>query len=158
MSIAPYPLGIRTILQAQKRRNQPAAFSLSSPRRGFAYTQETGTDVPAFWDVAFRFTAREALIFQLWFTQTIRRGVDEFTMPIKTEFGLITHQCRFLPDGLLPVSQEAETWSYTASIMARAQIIPADYLAAADLIVGLDPWESWASILDEAVTREMRAA
>lgn len=127
---AAYPLNLRTIIRASKSRQQPAAFSMSEPRRGKGYVNATGTDTPVFWDVMFRFTSCEATLFQLWFTQTIARGVDEFEMPIRTEFGLLTHTCRFMPDGLLQTREDGEVWEYTAQIMARAQLIPADALTA----------------------------
>lgn len=152
----PYPLGLRTVLSASKTRTQPASFSLHEPRRGYGYARELGTDVPVFWDVSFRFTPREAIIFRLWFTQTLRRGVEEFTLPIRTEFGVITYTCRFLPEGLMPTRQEGGTWTYSATVMARAEVIPADYLGAADLIVGLMPdWEGFASMLDQTMTGAM---
>jgi len=152
---AAYPFQLRTILSASKSRSQPAAFRMAEPRRGYGYAQATGTDTPVFWDVAFRFTASEAVAFQLWFTQTIRRGLDEFTLPIRTEFGLVTHTCRFLPDSLLDATEDGQTWGYQAKIMARAQVIPADYLAAQGLILQLPDWPQWADLLDQAVTSEL---
>lgn len=153
-----YPLALRTILRAGKSRTQPAAFSINEPRRGYAYVQAIGTDTPVFWDVAFRFTTEEALIFRLWFTQIINRGIDEFTLPIRTEFGVQTYTCRFLPDSLLPATEEGETWGYSATIMAREELIPALYEDAADLIVTLPDWRDWASMLDMAMTAEMPEA
>lgn len=155
---AAYPLSIRSILRANKARSQPAAFRTAEPRRGYAYSQATGTDTPVFWDVAFRFLQPEAQIFQLWFEEVLNRGVDEFTMPIRTEFGLITHTCRFLPDSLLPTREDGETWGYTATIMARAKLIPQAYRDAAALIVGLPDWSEWAALLDQAMTVEMPGA
>ena len=155
---AAYPLTIRTILHAGKSRTQPAAFRIAEPRRGFAYAQQIGTDTPVFWDVAFRFTEGEALIFQLWFTQVINRGVDEFTLPLRTEFGMVTHTCRFLPDGLLPAQEEGSLFSYRATIMARGQVIPDGYVEAAELIVTLPDWAAWSGLLDQAVTAEMPVA
>lgn len=152
-----YPNHFRTVL-ASKSRSQPAAFRLSEPRRGYGYVQATGTDVPVFWDVTFRFLPAEAIAFQLWFTQSIARGVAEFTMPLRTEFGVLSHVCRFLPDSLLPAGEQAGIYTYTAQIMARAQLIPDEYLAAADLIVGLPDWQSWANLLDKAVNQEMPEA
>ena len=121
---------------------------MSQPRRGFAYVQAVGTDTPVFWDVSFRFTQAEAIRFQLWFTQTLQRGLLEFTLPIATEFGLITHTFRFLPDGLGDCQQDGMTWGYSAKIMARAQVIPQGYIDAADLIVGLPSWNEWMEPLD----------
>lgn len=152
---AAYPLTIRTILRANKSRKQPAAFRVAEPRRGYAYSSATGTDTPVFWDVAFRFTAAEALVFQLWFEEIINRGVDEFTLPIRTEFGTLTHTCRFLEDSLLPTSEEGETFGYTATIMARAKVIPDGYREAADLIVTLPAWTEWAELLDITINAEM---
>lgn len=155
---AAYPLTIRTILRANKARQQPAAFRTSEPRRGYAYSQATGTDTPVIWDVAFRFTAPEALVFQLWFEEIINRGVDEFTLPIRTEFGTLTHTCRFLDDSLLPTTEAGETFGYTAKIMARAKLIPDGYRDAADLIVTLPAWTDWAELLDITINAEMPGA
>lgn len=155
---AAYPLALRTVLRASKSRSQPAAFSINEPRRGYAYVQAIGTDTPVFWGVAFRFTTEEAMIFRLWFTQIINRGIDEFTMPIRTEFGVQTYTCRFLPDSLLPATEEGETWGYSATIMAREELIPEAYEDAAGLIVTLPDWRSWAAMLDEAMTAEMPGA
>ena len=149
--MAAYPLDLRTVLQASKSRSQPAAFSVNEPRRGYGYFQAVGTDTPVFWDVEFKFTTAEAIRFQLWFTQIIQRGILEFTLPIKTEFGLITHTCRFLPDGLGDCREDGVSFSYSAKIMARAQVIPQGYIDAAELIVALPDWEEWAYVLDIAL-------
>lgn len=155
---AAYPLHLRTILRASKSRSQVAAFAMSEPRRGYGYAQAIGTDTPVFWDVAFRFTRAEAVAFQLWFRNTIGRGVDEFTMQIRTEFGLLDHVCRFLPDSLLPAEEAGDTWGYTATIMARSQVVPEGFDDASDLITGLPDWEAWASLLDEAMSVAMPSA
>jgi hypothetical protein len=155
---AAYPLLLKTILRAGKSRSQPAAFSMAEPRRGYGYAQATGTDTPVFWDVAFRFTEAEALVFQLWFRNVINRGADEFTMPIRTEFGLLEHTCRFLPDGLLNTTEAGPSFGYTATIMARAQVVPDGFDDATDLILALPDWTGWAAILDEAITEAMPEA
>jgi len=152
---AAYPLYLRTVLRTGKSRSQPAAFALNQPRRGTAYPQAIGTDTPVFWDVVFRFTPAEALVFQVWFTSIINRGIDPFTLPIRTEFGLLTHTCQFVPDSLLDTTEGGESFTYKATIMARAQIIPDGYADAAELIVGLPDWPNWAALLDQAVTAEM---
>lgn len=143
----PYPLSLRTILRASKSRSQPAAFSMSDPRRGAGYAQATGTDVPVFWDVLFRFTQAEASFFQMWFIYTLQRGLLEFDLPIRTEFGLITHTCRFLPDSLLTTTEDGPLWNYKATIMARGQIVPEEFTEAWELMYGLDDWELWFAIL-----------
>lgn len=156
---AAYPSHLPTFLKASKSRTQPATFRMIEPRRGYAYSQEIGTDTPVFWDVTWRFTRAQAMQFQLWFRITIRRGVDEFTVPIDTEFGLVTHTCRFLSDSLLPAQDTGEVWTYTATIMARALAIPDAYTGAADIIVTLGgDWESFAGYLDQAMTAEVPAA
>lgn len=151
---ASYPFGLRTIIQASKSRSQPASFRVHQPRRGYGYAQQVGTDTPVIWSIGLRFTAIEAQRFQLWFETEIARGADEFVMPIKTEFGLVDHVCRFLPDGLLDTSETADTFQYSAQIMARAQVIPQEYRDAAGLIVASEDWESDASWLDIGVNQE----
>lgn len=155
---AAYPLTIRSILRAGKSRTQPPQFSMSEPRRGYGYAQATGTDVPVFWDVTFRFTEQEAQVFWTWFRFIIGSGVDEFTMPIRTEFGVIEHTCRFLPEGLLPVREDGPLFSYTATIMARALKVPDGVEEAAELIVALPDWWNWSELLDQTVTVEIPEA
>lgn len=148
----PYPLHLRTVVRAGKKRSQPAAFTVAEPRRGRGYVQEIGTDVPVFWDVSFRFTSSEAVVFRLWFRNTLRKGVEEFTMPIRTEFGLIEHVCQFLPDSLMDTSEDGDTFTYQATIMARAEVVPEEFDAATDVIIALPSWPGWAEMLDETVT------
>lgn len=150
-----FPSSIRPAIRASKSRSQPAAFRMSSPRRGIGYSHKIGSSTPVFWEITLRLTKSEARSLQLWFVQDIKRGVDEFLMPIRTEFGLITHVCRFLDEGLLDASEDGQTWVYTAQIMARAQIIPESYIDSTDLIFGLPNWEIWAALLDQTVTQEL---
>lgn len=153
-----YPLSFRTVL-ASKSRSQPAQFTISSPRRGMAYVQQIGTDIPVFWDVTFRFTTDEAKLFHLWFVTVINKGVDEFTMPIRTEFGMIEHTCRFLPDSLMPANDSGDVWSYTATITSKKLNIPAPLEEAGPIIIELLPdWEDGGSIIDEAMTLAMPGA
>ena len=153
-----YPSHLPKFLKASKARTQPAAFRISEPRRGYGYAQEIGTDTPVFWDVTWVFTRAQAVQFKLWFEVQIRRGVDEFTMPIDTEFGMVTHTCRFMSDNLLPTRDTGSTWTYSATIMARALAIPQDYLDAAPIIVGLPDWEVFGGPLDQAMTVEFPAS
>ena len=146
-----YPLGLPTFL-ATKSRQQPASFGIAEPRRGYAYAQRIGTDTPVFWDVSFRFNRNDAVRFQMWFITVINRGLDEFTIPIRTEFGVVTHTARFLPDSLLNTSQDGfDVVSYSATIMARAQVVPTAYTDAVDMILALPDWSAWSSLLDEAI-------
>lgn len=119
-----YPLALRTIIRASKVRTQPAGFGVAEPRRGPAYFQDTGTDVPVFWEVLFRFTTEEAQRFWSWFDHNLMRGALWFTLPIRTEFGLAEHECHFMPDGLLPVREVGELWEYTATITSRRLLSP----------------------------------
>lgn len=125
-----YPFALATILRAGKSRRQPAAFAMHEPRRGYGYAEATGTDTPVFWDVTFRFDTCDARRFMMWFVEDLERGVLEFTLPIRTEFGNLDHTCRFLPDGLLDCTEDGGLWTYRATIMARAQVIPADATTA----------------------------
>lgn len=153
-----YPFNLRTVIRTSKSRSQPAAFRMSEPRRGYAYVQATGTDTPVFWDVEFRFTRAEAVRFQLFFVVLLERGINDFTMPIRTEFGEQEYTCRFLPDGLGDCREDGETFAYSATIMARAQVIPDGFLEAADLIIGLPHWELWSGLLDQTITEAMPEA
>lgn len=151
MTTAAYPAGMPTFL-ATKSRNQPASFGMAQPRRGYGYAQKIGTDTPVFWDVQFRFNRNDAVRFQLWFLTVINKGADEFTIPIRTEFGSVTHVARFLPDGLLNTTPDGfDVVTYSATIMARAQVVPDAYTDAADMILALPDWMAWAGLLDESI-------
>lgn len=158
MPIPAYPATLPPLLRASKSRSQAAAFSIAEPRRGYGYVQAVGTDVPVFWDGEFRFKASEAIAFQLWLKTVVLGGLLEFTMPIRTEFGLIEHVCRFLPDGLADATESGGVYTYKVRLMARAQVVPDEYMQAADLIVGLPFWEQWAGLLDQAMNVEMPEA
>lgn len=149
---ATYPTGLPSFLRAGKSRSQPAKFRITEPRRGLGYATKIGTDVPVFWDVTWRFTQEQAQAFQLWFSAVINDGADEFLMDIRTEFGLVQHTCRFMPDGLLPAAEDGDLFTYTATVAARAQVIPAGYSDAAALLAGLPSWSTWAALLDSAAT------
>lgn len=119
-----YPPELRSMLRASKSRSQPAPFNVSEPRRGRPYFQAIGTDRPVVWDCTFTFTTEEAQQFIRWFTYDINEGVDEFTLEIRTEFGLTEHTCHFLPDDLLTATEEGELWVYRARILARKLLLP----------------------------------
>jgi hypothetical protein len=118
---AVYPSDILPLPLLAKTREQPAAFSMSEPRRGWGYVEPTGTDTPVFWPVTWRFTGAQAQYFRRWFVYALKRGTLTMTLPIRTEFGLVAHECQFLPDSLLPARQLAtDVWEYSATIMARS--------------------------------------
>lgn len=124
MTIIAFPSTLPLAL-LQKTRTQPAAFTIAQPRRGYGYVEPTGTDTPAFWDATWRMTAAQAQTFRGWFVYGTNRGVDPFTMQIRTEYGLETFECQFMPDGLLPAKQlGSDLWEYTATIMARTLAVP----------------------------------
>lgn len=152
---AAYPSFLRPMLRASKSRSQPAKFSIAEPRRGTGYVREIGTDTPVFWDFQFRFKRSDALVFKLWFNTVINGGVDEFTMPILTEFGLLEHTCRFLPDNLLDCTESGEIITYKAKVMARAEVIPDGYTEVGPLIAALEDWTTWVEMLDQAINVEM---
>lgn len=130
MTAPAYPLTVSTVLRSKRRRQAPP-FAQLAPRRGQAFMLNTGTVPPVFFEVDFRFSASEARRFRLWFETVIDRGAREFTMPLRTEFGLLTHTCQLLPETLLPVSEVGETWAYSAVLMTRAQLIPSEFLTLA---------------------------
>ena len=118
-----FPPALRTCIRANKARRQPAAFAMHEPRRGPGYAEANGTASPVIWDMAFRFTTAEAAVFRAWFNDDIARGTLEFTLPIRTEYGLITHTCLFLADSLLPTRENGEVWEYSARVLARALLV-----------------------------------
>lgn len=157
MTIITYPVGLPTFLFAGKSRNQPAQFTESNPRRGPAYTQKIGSDMPVFWDVSFRFNEDDAQRFKLWvqLSQYLDNGLNEFILPIKTEFGFVDHTCRFLSTGFLDTKQDSQTsFTYNATIMARKLVVPQEYLDNGDYIVTLPDWRNYASLLDIAINQE----
>lgn len=160
MTAIAYPLNLLTVLQASKSRSQVPTFTQTDPRRGKAYFQEVGTDTPVFWDVTFLFNKSDRVRFWLWFNDPryLNRGVKSFILPIKTEFGVIDHECHFLADSLMNVSENGEMFTYTAKITARELITPQDYTDAADLIIGLDDWEQYANLLDQTINIEWPTA
>ena len=154
MAVA-YPLGLNTILRTSKSRSQVPVFTQTDPRRGMPFFQAVGSDAPVFWDVTFKFNKSDKVRFWLWFTepQFLAKGLKEFVLPIKTEFGLVPHTCRFLADSLMNVSEEGELFTYSARIMARQLITPVDFSNAADMIVGLENLEEWANLLDITINQ-----
>ncbi|KQP02450.1 hypothetical protein [Pseudorhodoferax sp. Leaf265] len=158
MPIPAYPATLPPLLRATKSRSQAASFTVAEPRRGYGYAQATGTDVPVFWDGELRFDQYQSIAFQLWLKTVVLGGLLEFSMPIRTEFGLIEHVCRFLPDGLADATEQAGIYTYKVKIMARAQVVPDGYIEAADLIIGLPNWPQWLDPLDRAINVEMPEA
>jgi len=157
MTIIAYPFGMPTFNYASKSRTQPAQFTESSPRRGPAYTQKIGSDMPVFWDVNFTFSQEDAQRFQLWvlLPQFLDNGINEFTLPIRTEFGMVDHTCRFLSSGFLDAKQESQTvFTYKATIMARKLVVPDEYKDNGDYIVTLPDWREYASLLDIAINEK----
>lgn len=122
-----WPLGLRTILKNGKARNQPAPFLMADPRSGPPYRKRLSNDVPVIWDVTFRFQGDETIIFWSWFENGTDRGRKNFIMPIRTEYGMVEHEVTFLPDSLLPVSEDSSVFTYTAQILARKLVIPPEY-------------------------------
>lgn len=154
MTIA-YPASLPLALSASKSRSQAASFTATDPGAGKLYVQPSGQDTPVVWSMQFRFTPAEAAQFVAWCVTDAQRGLLPFTLPIKTEFGLIEHTCRFLPDGLLDCSEEGQSWLYSAKVVARAQVIPQGALDMADFIIALENWSAWAEVLDIAFSRTL---
>lgn len=104
-----------------KTREQPAAFQMAQPRRGFGYVEPTGTDTPMFWGLTWRFTTAQAQTFIQWFRVDLERGTLPFDgMPILTEAGLEEFELQFLPDSLLPARHiGGGVWEYSATVTAR---------------------------------------
>lgn len=143
-----WPLGMQSILTTGKARNQLARFQMSDPRSGPPYRKRLSSDVPVIWDVTFRFTGDDAIIFWSWYENGTDYGRKNFILPIRTEYGIVDHEVMFLPDSLLPVSQEANVFTYTAKILARKLIIPDEF--PPDIWVDPDAWKN-RDIIDPAI-------
>lgn len=131
MPIAAYPSTLPLPLSGHTRE-QPATFGFAQPRRGLGYVEPIGTAAPAFWSAKWRFSAAQAQAFRAWFVADIDRGRAPFTLSLRTEFGLVTQEVRFLPESLLPARHlGGGVWEYSATVMARALLLE----AAADLIL-----------------------
>lgn len=158
MAIEKYPLGLRTILRSGKSRQMTPTYRLSEPRSGPAYVQALSEDAPVFWDVTFRFQRNERMIFIDWFRRKINRGRSPFMLTIGTEYGPVEHQMQFMPDSLLPVSEDGgQTYTYTATIFSRRLEVPewADLLG--DYADILPAFVTGADIFDIAMNREWPA-
>jgi hypothetical protein len=119
-----YPTTIRPPLRASRTRAQAASFAASDAMMAFAQFQRTGYDQPVAWDLTWRLPTSEAQLFLQWFVYETMRGTVPFTIQLRTEFGLTEYLCHFLPGGLLDSREEGETWVYSASVTARALIVP----------------------------------
>lgn len=153
-----YPDGLPGMAKAGKRRERDASFVVPNPEAGASQAEVAGTDRPVTWTAQWVCTPEQARLLAAWFVVTLDRGRLGFRMPIQTEFGLIWHACRFLPEGLLSASQDGGVWRYSATIQARAEVIPAHLLALAPLLFGLPDFSAWASALDIVVTATLPGA
>lgn len=114
-----YPTSLPLAL-IDKTRDQPAAFQVAQPRRGFGYVEPIGTDTAVFWPLTWRFNESQAQTFWQWFVYTTQRGVLPFTMGVRTEFGVVTQELQMLPEGLMPAKYlGGGVWEYRANVMAR---------------------------------------
>ncbi len=118
MAVA-YPAGLPTVL-ASKRISKVPAFSMAQPRRGAPYVEPTGTDTPTIFEVEWLLQQPDAVTLRNWVETTLKRGTLQFTMPLRTEDGLLDVVCNFAPDGLLDRQRIGTLWRYTATIIARS--------------------------------------
>lgn len=154
-----YPFGLGTILVSSKQRSQSAIFGMTNPKRGPGYVQATGTDTPVFWTATFKFPKADAQRFLMWFKlpEYLNGGLEKFILPIQTEFGLVDHECQFLPDSLFNTSQDGGVFTYTSTITARELIIPQDAVDMGSYIVeNMMDVNDWA-LIDYALNDEWPA-
>lgn len=123
MATIDYPLNLSTVLMS-KSRSQAATFTLYEAKSGAGYVKNTSIDQPVYWDVTFKFSEIDAQRFFAWFRGSLRLGRNTFNMPLRTEFGLVSHVCQFVPNSLLPHSQEGRIHTYTAQIRSEALKLP----------------------------------
>jgi len=105
----------------EKSREEIVGFVYSDLNSGPAFMQMISDDLPTFWDVSFKFTRKQARIFQMWLTENKHRTRPTwFNFPIQIESGLIADQeVRFVsyPQA---TGQRGDLFTYSGRIMARA--------------------------------------
>lgn len=74
------------------------------------------TYVPAYADLAFLFTAAEAVTFAAW---VITAGCGWFTIKLKTPIGYYEQECRFTETPQGPNLTGVNLWSYKAKVEMR---------------------------------------
>ena len=122
-----YPSYLRGAIQQGKARNVATQFIGSQPLAGTPYFQPLTDESPVTWDFRLIFNTFDALAFDAWFVSGTNNGNDYFDMPIRTEQGLIVHNCHFLPDGIPNrVSEDGGVFTYSCSVIARAIVRPID--------------------------------
>lgn len=153
MATVAYPSNIAP-MQISKTRSHTPTFKLLEPTAGAAYVKHTSIDAPITYSATFKFSEADAQKFWVWYYSPLycNRGRNKFTMPIKTEFGLIEHECQFIPDSLMDLSQDVGIYEYSATLMIREMPIPAEILAAQEFIL-LGDWWDYRAEFDIAVNR-----
>lgn len=129
MAAVSYPAGLRNAIKNGKKREIGSAFRMADPVGGPAFVERFTDDQPIIWDFQLVFNNFEALVFWSWFRDPdfADKGLAEFNFPISTEEGLVTHEVRFLADGVPQlISETKNTKTYSATIRARALVEVAD--------------------------------
>lgn len=122
-----YPSYLRYAIQQGKVRNVATQFISSQPLAGTPYFQQLTDESPVTWDFRLIFNEFDAQSFDAWFVVSTNNGNDYFTMPIRTEQGLVDHDVHFLPDGIPNrVSEDGDTFTYSCSVIARKINRPVD--------------------------------
>lgn len=116
MTSIKYPLLPRTVMIGGSYERE-AAFSVTESRSGKLYFKRKAQNAPAYRRVTFKFQGDDAMRFRSWFDNTLKGGFLPFFMPLKTEWGLIELECRFIPNSLLNPSNISNVWTYTAELM-----------------------------------------
>lgn len=117
-----YPEGLRTLLRDSKQVTRVSGYETSDPLYGPAYTRITTTDTPTLITGTVIFNRAESRTFQN-FLRKIRNGIDQFIMPIDSEYGPIDQVCQALPGSFNP-SQQGEVFSYNVSLVIREWALP----------------------------------
>lgn len=158
MSLATYPADLPGITQASKARAIPAKFATMGGF-GEAGAQQVAADVPVAWDISLAFNDVQAAQFWAWYRNSINSGRDMFAMPIRTEFGIVTHPVMIDPETPIRTQQQGGLTTYSMRIIARRLIVPADRMQDAASIIALVgyrnelgyPWQEYAALLDQTV-------
>jgi len=148
-----YPSSLRYAIQSGKSRTISNQFIGSQPLSGTPYFQKLTDETTVVWDFRLVFNQSDAEYFDAWFVASTESGNLWFEMPIRTEQGLITHECHFTEDGIPnSVSESGNTFTYSCSVIARSIVRPVDPQFILDAREDYGPSDY--SLLDIALNRD----
>ncbi len=117
-----WPTGLRGLLQEGRSQSKVPGYETSDPLYGPAYVRKTTDDTPVMITGSLLFTNNEARAFQK-FIRDINGGLDQFEMPIKSEYGVVNQVCQAMPGSFNP-QYIGGLWRYNISLVIADWQIP----------------------------------